>query len=76
MTATPSIDFDEAWRAHKMNCAATAEVAEQADSEMRKLLNTLRAYRLHKKRCVTETEVDYGILAELIVQLELTVGLP
>ena len=74
MTATPSnIQWDSAWAEHKMHVAATGEVAEQADREMRRMIRTLKAYRLHKKRCTTETEVDFGVLAELIVELELTV---
>ena len=74
MTATPSnIQWDSAWSEHKMHVAATGEVAEQADREMRQMIRTLKAYRLHKKRCTTETEVDFGVLAELIVELELTV---
>ena len=74
MTATPnSIQWDSAWAEHKMHVAATGEVAEQADREMRRMIRTLKAHRLHKKRCTTETEVDFGVLAELIVELELTV---
>jgi len=74
MTATPSnIQWDSAWSEHKMNVAATAEVAQQADREMRRMIRTLKAYRLHKKRCSSETEVDFGVLAQLIVELELTV---
>ena len=74
MTASASnIQWDSAWSEHKMNVAATAEVAQQADREMRRMISTLKAYRLHKKRFTTETEVDFGVLAELIVELELTV---
>lgn len=73
MTATPSnIGWDSAWAEHKMHCAALGEVTEQADREMRRMVSTLKAYRLHKKRCSSETEVDFGVLAELIIELELT----
>ena len=45
----------EAWSEHKMaHVAALGEVAEQADREMRKMIRTLKAYRLHKKRCSSE----------------------
>ena len=54
-----------------MLVAATGEVAEQADSEMRRLLNTLRVYRENKQNYSTEIEVDYGVIAELIIELEL-----
>lgn len=74
MTATPSnIAWDEAWNEHRAHVAATAEIAEQADREMRKAIRTLKAYRLHKNRCSTEKEVDFGVLAQLIIELELTV---
>nr|BDD45727.1 hypothetical protein 31 [bacterium] len=74
MTATPNnIEWDSAWHEHRMNVAATTEVAQQADREMRRMISTLKAYRLHKKRCSTETEVDFGVLAELILELEMTV---
>ena len=74
MTAsTPQTDFDQLWLEHKMNVRATGEIAEQADRQMKALITTLKAYRLHKKRCSTEIEVDYGHLAHLIVELELTV---
>lgn len=74
MTASPSeIRWNEAWCEHQAHVAATAEIAEQADREMRKAIRTLKAYRLHKKRCSTEKEVDFGVLAEMILELELTV---
>ena len=74
MTATPSnIAWDSAWSEHRMNVAALGEVSQQADREMRQMIRTLKAYRLHKKRCSSETEVDFGVLAELILELELTV---
>ena len=74
MTATPSnIQWDSAWSEHKMACAALNEVTEQTDREMKKMIRTMKAYRLHKKRCSSETEVDFGVLAQLIVELELTV---
>ena len=76
MTATPSpsTEWDSAWREHTMNVAAVGEVAEQADGQMKKLIRTLRAYRMHKNRCTTETEVDFGVVAEVILELERTVG--
>ena len=74
MTASPSrIRWNEAWSEHQSHVAATGEVATRANREMRQMIRTLKAYRLHKKRCTTETEVDYGVLAELIIELELTV---
>ena len=73
MTASPnSIQWDSAWSEHRAHVAAVGEIAEQADREMRKTIRTLKAYRLHKKRCSTEKEVDFGVLAELIIELELT----
>lgn len=71
MTAsTPEIDWNELWMDHKMNVAAVGEIAEQADRQMKQLMSTLRGYRLHKKRCTTENEVDFGLLAELTLELE------
>ena len=52
---------------------ALEEVTESCDVSMRDTLNRVRGYRLHKKRTNSETEVDYGIVAELINQLELLV---
>ena len=74
MTATPSnIAWDEAWNEHRAHVAAVGEIAEQADREMRKAIRTLKAYRLHKKRCSTEKEVDFGVVAEMCLELELTI---
>ena len=74
MTASaPKTDLNELWQRHQMDVTATGEIAEQADRQMKALISTLKAYRLHKKRCSTEIEVDYGHLDHLIVELELTV---
>ena len=55
MTASPSnIRWNEAWTKHQAHVAAVGEIAEQADREMRKAIRTLKAYRLHKKRCSTK----------------------
>ena len=56
-----------------MNVGAVAEISDRADSQMKKLVTTLRGYRLYKNRCTTETEVDFGVVAELILELELSI---
>ena len=72
MTASaPKSDLNQLWIEHQSNVRAVAEVSVRADEEMRAMISTLKAYRLHKKRCSTETEVDMGILAELILELEM-----
>ncbi len=72
MTAKPQ-DLDSAWSDLLLARNALDEVTETCDSSMRETLNKVRGYRLHKKRTNSEIEVDYGIVAELINQLELLV---
>ena len=64
-------DLDSAWVSLLESRDALEEVTESCDVSMRDTLNRVRGYRLHKKRTNSETEVDYGIVAELINQLEL-----
>lgn len=74
MTATPKkSDLDQLWFEHQSNVSAVEELSAKANEHMSALVSTLKQYRLHKKRCSTEKEVDYGVLVELILQLELTV---
>ena len=72
MTAKPQ-DLDSAWSDLLLARNALDEVTGSCDSSMRDTLNRVRGYRLHKKRTNSEIEVDYGIVAELINQLELLV---
>ena len=71
-TSSPK-DLDSAWLALLESRDALSEVTESCDVSMRDTLNRVRGYRLHKKRTNSEIEVDYGIVAELINQLELLV---
>lgn len=66
-------DLDFAWCELLEARDALGEVTQSCDVSMRDTLNRVRFYRLHKKRTNSETEVDYGIVAELINQLELLV---
>ncbi len=72
-STSSSQDIDSAWLALLESRDALCEVTESCDLSMRETLNRIRGYRLHKKRTNSETEVDYGIVAELINQLELLV---
>ena len=72
MSTTPAPkDLDSAWNDLLLSRDALREVTETADSGIRECLRSVKAYRLHKKRTNSEIEVDYGIVAELINQLEL-----
>ena len=64
-------DLDSAWVALLEGREALAEVTDTADSGLRECLRSVRANRLHKKRTNSEIEVDFGIVSELINQLEL-----
>ena len=64
-------DLNNEWVSLLESRDALEEVAASTDVAMRNALNRLRGYRLHKKRTNSETEVDFGIVAELINQLEL-----
>ena len=66
-------DIDLQWSELLEARDALAEITDSCDSSMRDTLNRVRGYRLHKKRTNSQTEVDYGIVAELINQLELLV---
>lgn len=70
MTATPQ-DLDSAWTELLEARDALEEVTQTADEGIREALRSVKAYRLHKKRTNAETVVDYGLVAELINQLEL-----
>ena len=72
MTAKPQ-DLDSAWCDLLLARDALSEVTETADCGLRECLRSVKAYRLHQKRTNSEIEVDYGIVAELINQLELLV---
>lgn len=74
MTATPSFDIDQAWQAHQSYAKGVEETAKKADSGMRHLLSTLKAYRCQKKRCSTPNKVDYGLVCEMILEMELLVN--
>ena len=72
MSTTPAPqDIDSAWSALLESRDALDEVTATADSAMRECLRSVKAYRLHKKRTNAETEVDYGVVAEIVNQLEL-----
>ena len=70
MTATPQ-DLDSAWTELLEARDALEEVTQTADAGIREALRSVKAYRLHKRRTNAETEVDYGLVAELSNQLEL-----
>ena len=72
MSSTPTPkDLDMAWNELLLSRDALREVATTADDGLRECLRSVKAYRLHKKRTNSEIEVDYGIVAELINQLDL-----
>ena len=64
-------DLDNAWCELLEARDALAEVTDVADLGLRECLRSVKAYRLHKRRTNSEIEVDYGLVAELINQLEL-----
>ena len=72
MSESPaSQDINNAWIELLENRDALAEVTEVADAGIRECLRSVRAYRLHKNRTNSETQVDFGLVAQLIDQLEL-----
>ncbi len=72
MSETPaSQDLNSAWSDLLESRDALAEVTEVADAGLRECLRSVRAYRLHKNRTNSETEVDFGLVAQMIDQLEL-----
>ena len=64
-------DLNTEWVSLLESRDALCEVTEVADVGLRECLRSIKAYRLHKKRTNAETEVDFGLVAELINQLEL-----
>lgn len=72
MTGKPQ-NLDSAWSDLLLARDALGEVTESCDCCMRETINRVRGYRLHKNRTNSETEVDFGLVAELINQLELLV---
>ena len=72
MSTTPAPkDLDVAWNDLLLSRDALREVTDTANTGLRECLRSVKAYRLHKKRTNSETVVDYGVVAELINQLEL-----
>ena len=71
--SAPKSDLNDLWLQHQSHCKAVDEISAKANDQMRALMTTLKGYRLHKKRCSTEIELDHGILAELLIHLEITV---
>ena len=72
MSSTPTPkDLDSAWCDLLLSRDALREVTTTADDGIREALRSVKAYRLHKKRTNSEIEVDYGVVAELINQLDL-----
>lgn len=67
------LDVDQAWRAHSMAMHALAETAESTDHQMLRLINTVRAYREAKFKTPGPQDVDFGIVAELCLELELMI---
>ena len=72
MPATPQ-DLDSAWSELLVARDALAEVTDVADAGLRECLRSVKAYRLHKRRTNSEIVVDYGLVAELMHQLDLLV---
>ena len=72
MTATPApeTDIDLAWRDHKIHSAAVKEVAEDLDASMRQVMSLIRGYRCHKRRVTTPESMDWGLFAELMLEME------
>ena len=72
MSESPaSQDLDSAWSDLLESRDALREVTGVADAGIRECLRSVRAYRLHKNRTNSETQVDFGLVAQLIDQLEL-----
>lgn len=76
MTATPTPDIDQAWRDHRIHAAAVREVAEDLDSILKQAIRSLKAYRLHKTRTTTPESCDYGLLVDLMIEMEKTIQNP
>ncbi|QNJ06283.1 hypothetical protein SynMEDNS5_01564 [Synechococcus sp. MEDNS5] len=76
MTATPIPDLDQAWRDHAIQAAAVREVAEDLDSVLKQAIRSLKAYRLHKTRTTTPESCDYGLLVDLMLEMEKTIQNP
>lgn len=72
MTATPapqdlSNQFARTVRLHEKLESSTKEV----DHKMRQAISQLRSYRRLKGSVKSSTELDYGLVAELINELEI-----
>ena len=72
MTTTPAPEFDinQAWRDHCIASAAVREVGEDLDLAMRRCMTLIKAYRCHKRRVTTPETCDYGLIAELTLEVE------
>ena len=66
-----SQDINNAWIELLESRDALAEVTDVADAGLRECLRSVRAYRLHKNRTNSEIQVDFGLVAQMIDQLEL-----
>lgn len=72
MSESPaSQNLDHAWSDLLESRDALCEVTESLEDSMRDTLNRIRGYRLHKRRTNSETRVHFGLVAQLIDQLEL-----
>ena len=67
------VDVNQAWRMHSIAMDAVAESAETVDEQMLRLINNVRAYREAKFHAPGPQEVDFGLVAELCLELELMV---
>ena len=67
------VDVNQSWRAHSMAMRALGETIETTDLQMRRLINTVRAYREAKFHTPCPEEADFALVAELCLELELMV---
>ena len=71
-----SIDIDKAWNEHAMAMHALSEQAESVDHQIQRLITTVKAYRCHKIRTNGPQSCDYGLIAELCLEIEKVMRLP
>ena len=74
MTATPTPqDLDSQWLATKSRIKRLAVCTTETDKVMEEAIELIAEYRELKKQSLAGDEVDFGIVAVLILQLELLV---
>lgn len=70
-----TVDFSALWSEHAFKLKSIEQSATEADFAMRQALAALKGYRILKSDSNAPHDVDYGLVVELINELERIVSL-